>query len=176
MVSSGPMAGSNGTASFTCSATTARRNSATTSAKNHWKSRADRSTCPRPAQPVEEPSRTDRWSEAGVGVSESERVLPLLKSVYPEFEADSPADALLELGSVAAALPYRWLYWPDVVEVADALFVDLFGLGHEGVENRLRETLRSQDSGRSRAEWKQWVDSFNYVEISYLFRDWAGLR
>ncbi|RKN52401.1 hypothetical protein D7231_35260, partial [Streptomyces klenkii] len=63
--------------------------------------------------------------------------LELLRAARPEVTAVTPAEWLAETGGVLEAIPYRWLYWPDVLEVHGAAFVDLSGLGREAIAERI---------------------------------------
>ncbi|GAB3116145.1 hypothetical protein GCM10027160_24510 [Streptomyces calidiresistens] len=98
----------------------------------------------------------------------TEESLNILRSAHPEIEADRPADWLSELGGVIASIPYRWLFWPDVHEVFGAAVVDLHGYGRKEIERRL---ISARSSG---GEWIDVVDSFNYFEVSQIFRMWEG--
>ncbi|MDJ1137621.1 hypothetical protein [Streptomyces iconiensis] len=84
------------------------------------------------------------------------------------------AQALAEIGSVTDAIAYRWLFWPDVVEVGGAVFVDLEGIGREGISQRLRTAHDSSRFGESSEQWTELINSFNYFEIGNIFAQWKG--
>ncbi|MFI1766024.1 hypothetical protein ACH41H_28740 [Streptomyces sp. NPDC020800] len=105
---------------------------------------------------------------------ERSELTSLIRQAHPEVEADTPTQALAELGGVIDAIPYRWLYWPDLLKVHGAPFVDLYGVGGDGIGDRLSRIIGSRPPGRSLEEWKECVDSFNYFEIAHLFRRWGG--
>ena len=82
--------------------------------------------------------------------------------------------ALIELGSVTEAIPYRWLFWPEVIRVFGVVIVDLEGIGEEAVEQRIRAARNSQRFRGSVERWNELIDSFNYFEIGALFSRWKG--
>ncbi|RCG19179.1 hypothetical protein DQ392_10840 [Streptomyces reniochalinae] len=83
-------------------------------------------------------------------------------------------EALMELGSVTEAIVYRWLFWPDVLEIHGAIIVDLYGAGQEEIERRMSAARSSPRFDNTIEKWARIVDSFNYFEISTLFTRWCG--
>ena len=100
--------------------------------------------------------------------------LAVLRTAHPGTGADSGADWLAEVGGVVDAIPYRWLYWPEIRVSHGAVFIDLSGSGDAEYERRLTAALAAGRPGRTPEAWGSLVDSFNYFEISNLFRQWRG--
>lgn len=107
-------------------------------------------------------------------MSELHDPVAVLRSAHPDVSAGNGPEWLAEVGGVVEAIPYRWLYWPDLVEVHGAAFVDLYGVGREEYEARLTSAVESGKPGRAEEEWTALVDSFNYFEVSEIFRRWGG--
>ncbi|MDJ0340820.1 hypothetical protein QMK19_18740 [Streptomyces sp. H10-C2] len=103
-----------------------------------------------------------------------EEQLAVLRAAHPDGEAESPADWLAEIGGTVEAIPYRWLYWPEVFELSGAVFVDLYGAGEAEIARRLAAAVAAGGPGRGSQEWTELVDGFNFFEISQLFRQWRG--
>ncbi|GAB2918535.1 hypothetical protein [Streptomyces mayteni] len=100
--------------------------------------------------------------------------LELLRAAHPDIAAESPAEWLAETGGVLEAIPYHWLYWPEVLEVRGAVFVDLPGGGRREIDERLVRVIDGGGPGRPLEAWERLVDSFNYFEIGPLFSLWRG--
>ncbi|MGY1437435.1 hypothetical protein [Streptomyces reniochalinae] len=100
--------------------------------------------------------------------------LAVLRAANPNLEAESMPEALMELGSVTEAIVYRWLFWPDVLEIHGAIIVDLYGAGQEEIERRMSAARSSPRFDNTIEKWARIVDSFNYFEISTLFTRWCG--
>ncbi|WP_158718223.1 hypothetical protein [Streptomyces albus] len=99
--------------------------------------------------------------------------LAVLRAAIPELEAETMPQALAEIGSVTEAIPYRWLFWPAMIEVAGAVFVDLYGAGEEEIKRRLRAACAS-GGVKDQSGWNRLVASFNYFEIGNIFSSWRG--
>ncbi|RAG82763.1 hypothetical protein DN069_25760 [Streptacidiphilus pinicola] len=98
----------------------------------------------------------------------------VLQSAHPEVSAESGPEWLAEVGGVIEAIPYRWLYWPEIVQVRGAVFVDLHGAGRDTYDARLASAVESGHPDRGGEAWTALVDSFNYFEVSEIFRRWGG--
>lgn len=94
--------------------------------------------------------------------------LAIIRSVYPDRDFGSMGNALGGLGSIVEAIPYRWLFWPDLELVFDAVFVDVNGVGAGEYRKRI-EPIKATAAGES--EWGRLVNSFNQFEVSHLFRN-----
>ncbi|WP_146057208.1 MULTISPECIES: hypothetical protein [unclassified Streptomyces] len=96
--------------------------------------------------------------------TDSQEISALLKEARPGINAGTPSEWLRETGSYVGALVYRTLYWPEVVEVSGAYFVNLHGLGEQEIARRVRSMETT-----SRQDWESLVNSFNHFEMSDLF-------
>ncbi|MDT0270539.1 hypothetical protein RM844_30130 [Streptomyces sp. DSM 44915] len=98
--------------------------------------------------------------------------LDILRAAHPETDATAPLEWLSKLGAVVEAIPYHWLYWPPILEVRGAAFVDLDGYGEAELARLVDERISREAPGRSQTEWESFVNNFNYFEIPYLFSHW----
>ncbi|SER25607.1 hypothetical protein [Actinokineospora terrae] len=74
-----------------------------------------------------------------------------------------------EEGDLLTALKYTYLFWPKLVEVEGAVIIVLDGNVYDEVIGRLAQR------GDSSSSWTDAVDSFNWFELCYLFRQWYDL-
>ncbi|MEV8378125.1 hypothetical protein AB0P21_35630 [Kribbella sp. NPDC056861] len=99
----------------------------------------------------------------------------VLRTAFPHVGPSDPVEYFGEAGSATEALMYSWLYWPDLVELYGAVFLLLSDANEEYISERLGASVGDEHPDWAPLAWADAIDSFNWFEVSYLFRSWSGL-
>lgn len=111
-------------------------------------------------------------SNANVG----DEITSMLRAALGDRDGSVPFDRLDYLyafGNVQDALLYSALFAPELVEVEGCVFLKKFGAQLQGGWSEIAAGIRAARE-TSIEELKRYVDSFNWVEIAYLFADERG--
>lgn len=96
----------------------------------------------------------------------------VLHESFPEVNSSDPTSYFGNISDAFTALAHSYLFWPRLLNLHGAVFIALDGDDANDIGTRLRtEPTRTP---RYPMTWKSNVDSFNWFEVSSLFRKWRG--
>jgi hypothetical protein len=93
------------------------------------------------------------------------------EALYQNWDA---AEFLHAFGSVPAALLHAALLVPEFIEIEGAVFLRDLGVKPAGGMTELAEQVR-QHKAASPERLKAFVDSYNWIELPYVFADRAAV-
>jgi hypothetical protein len=101
-------------------------------------------------------------------------MLAILRAAYPEVNSDDEVAYFGEVSSLYSALACSVLFWPQLIEIDDAIFIALYGDDERELTKRFRDLVKREGIRPHTSGWEEWVSTFNKFEIVHLFSHWSG--
>lgn len=96
----------------------------------------------------------------------------VLHESFPEVSSSNPTSYFGNISDAFTALAHSYLFWPRLFNLYGAVFLALDGDDENAIGARL--TAEPKRTPRYAMTWQANVDSYNWFEISSLFRQWRG--